>query len=67
LIRALAAQGFGLAVLPRSFAELPGPPLSIRPLRPAISLPVVLLWREQRSHSPAARAFLDFVSGMIAA
>ena len=67
LIRALAAQGFGLAVLPRSFAELPGPPLSIRPLRPAISLPVVLLWREERSHSPAARAFLEFVSGMIAA
>jgi len=62
LIRALAAQGFGIAVLPRSFAELPGPPLSIRPLRPVIRLPVVLLWRKRRSHSPAARAFLDFVA-----
>jgi DNA-binding transcriptional LysR family regulator len=66
LIRALAAQGFGIAVLPRSFAELPGPPLSVRPLRPAIRLPVVLLWRKRRSHSPAARAFLDFVAAEIA-
>jgi LysR family transcriptional regulator, transcription activator of glutamate synthase operon len=65
LIRALAAQGFGVAVLPRSFAELEGPPLSIRPLRPAIRLPVVLLWREGSSHSPAARAFLDFVAGSV--
>jgi DNA-binding transcriptional LysR family regulator len=61
LIRALAAQGFGLAVLPRSFAELAGPPLSIRSLRPQIKLPVVLLWREVASHSPATRAFLEFV------
>lgn len=62
LIRALAAQGFGLAVLPRSFAELPGPPLSIRPLRPQVKLPVVLLWRQGASHAPATRAFLDFVA-----
>jgi len=61
LIRALAAQGFGLAVVPRSFAEFPGPPLSIRSLRPAIHLPVVLLWRKRRSQPPAARAFVDFV------
>jgi DNA-binding transcriptional LysR family regulator len=60
LIRALAARGFGVAVLPRSFAELPGQPLSVRPLEPRISLPVTLLWR--RSPSPAARAFVDFVS-----
>lgn len=62
LIRALAAQGFGLAVLPRSFAELPGPPLSIRSLRPQVKLPVVLLWREAASHAPATRAFLEFVA-----
>lgn len=60
LIRALAARGFGVAVLPRSFAELPGQPLSVRPLEPRINLPVTLLWR--RSPSPAARAFVDFVA-----
>ena len=60
LIRALAARGFGVAVLPRSFAELPGQPLSIRPLDPAINLVVTLLWRS--SPTPAARAFVDFVA-----
>jgi LysR family transcriptional regulator, transcription activator of glutamate synthase operon len=65
LIRALAAQGFGVAVMPRSFAEFPGPPLSIRSLRPAIHLPVVLLWRKRRSQPPAARAFLDFVADYV--
>lgn len=60
LIRALAARGFGVAVLPRSFAELPGQPLSVRPLDPAVSLPVTLLWR--KAPSPAARAFVDFVA-----
>ena len=58
----MAAQGFGLAVLPRSFAEFEGPPLAIRPLKPAMSLDVFLMWRSGRSHSPAAKAFLDFVS-----
>jgi DNA-binding transcriptional LysR family regulator len=65
LIRALAAKGFGVAVLPRSFAELAGPPLSIRPLRPAISLPVVLLWPGSRSQSAAARAFVEFILGSV--
>lgn len=59
LIRALAARGFGVAVLPRSFAELPGQPLSIRSLDPRITMPVTLLWRD--APSPAARAFIDFV------
>ena len=62
LIRALVEQGFGMAVLPRSFAELPGPRLAVRPLAPAIHLDVTLLWRDARSHPPAARAFLDFVT-----
>ncbi|MDQ2675250.1 MAG: LysR family transcriptional regulator [Actinomycetota bacterium] len=61
LIRALAARGFGVAILPRSFAELPGQPLSIRALEPRIELPVTLLWRD--SPSPAAKAFIAFVAG----
>jgi DNA-binding transcriptional LysR family regulator len=63
LVRALVAQGFGPAVLPRTVAELPGERLAVRPLRPAIRLPVVLIWRERASQSPAVRAFLDFVGG----
>jgi DNA-binding transcriptional LysR family regulator len=60
LVRSLVARGIGLAILPRSFVELPGPPVSIRPLAPALGLRVVLWWREGRHLSPAARAFVDF-------
>lgn len=61
LIRCLVAQGFGIALLPRSFAEMPGPPVVTRPLRPAVELPVRLLWRGDRRPSGALRAFVDFV------
>jgi len=64
LIRGLAARGFGAAILPRAFAELPGQPLSIRPLKPGITMAVTLLWRE--APSAAARAFVDFVSASTA-
>jgi DNA-binding transcriptional LysR family regulator len=60
LVRSLVARGIGLAILPRSFVELPGPPVSIRPLAPALHLRVVLWWREGRHLSPAARAFVEF-------
>jgi len=58
LIRALVARGFGVAILPRSFAELPGQPLSVRSLEPRITLAVTLLWRDRPS--PAAKAFVEF-------
>ncbi len=61
LVRALVAQGVGLAVLPRSFLERPGPPISIRPLSPPLRMRVVLWWRRGRSLSPAARQFVEFV------
>jgi DNA-binding transcriptional LysR family regulator len=62
LLRGLVARGIGFAVIPRSFAELPGPAISIRPLDPALSIEVVLWWRRDRRLSPAARAFVDFVA-----
>jgi DNA-binding transcriptional LysR family regulator len=62
LVRGLVAQGIGSAILPRSFAELPGPTVSIRPLSPPQSLDVVLWWRAGRRLSPAARGFVDFVA-----
>ena len=60
LVRGLVARGIGLAILPRSFAELPGPPIAIRPLSPALRLAVVLWWRRGRHLSPAARTFVEF-------
>ncbi|MHB8692711.1 MAG: LysR family transcriptional regulator [Solirubrobacteraceae bacterium] len=60
LVRALVAEGIGLAILPRTFAELPGPPITLRPLEPELEMTVALWWRRDRHLSPAARAFLEF-------
>jgi DNA-binding transcriptional LysR family regulator len=62
LVRSLAARGLGVAIMPRSFAELPGPPVSIRPLSPAMRLTVVLWWPRGRRLSPAASAFVEFAA-----
>ncbi|MFL5871091.1 MAG: LysR family transcriptional regulator [Solirubrobacterales bacterium] len=61
LIRCLASDGFGAAVLPASITRREGPPVDTRPLRPAVRLPVYLIWRSSRHQSPAAAAFIDFV------
>ena len=61
LLRSLAARGFAAAVLPRSLTALEGPALEVRSLRPAVRLPVALVWRRERRLPPAARAFVDFV------
>ena len=45
LLRCLVSVGFGTAVLPRSLSEREGPPVEVRGLRPAVRLPVALLWR----------------------
>ncbi|HEY2772136.1 MAG TPA: LysR substrate-binding domain-containing protein [Solirubrobacteraceae bacterium] len=60
LTRSLAARGLGVAILPRSFVELPGPRVSFRPLSPALELRVVLWWQRGRRLGPAARAFVEF-------
>jgi LysR family transcriptional regulator, transcription activator of glutamate synthase operon len=60
LLRCLVATGFGTAVLPRSLIEREGPPVDVRALRPAVRLPVTLLWRRDRRLSPAARAFVEY-------
>jgi DNA-binding transcriptional LysR family regulator len=59
-VRSLVAEGIGFAILPRSFAELPGPPVAVRPLSPALRMTVALWWRRGRHLSPAARAFVEF-------
>jgi DNA-binding transcriptional LysR family regulator len=60
LLRSLASAGFGTAVLPRSLTAREGPPIDVRALRPAVRLPVALLWRRDRRLSPAARTFLEY-------
>jgi DNA-binding transcriptional LysR family regulator len=58
-VRSLASKGLGVAVLPRSVAELDGPPIAIRPFRPElITWPVALVWRADRRQPRAAKAFL---------
>jgi LysR family transcriptional regulator, transcription activator of glutamate synthase operon len=61
LIRCLVSDGFGAAVLPASITRREGPPVETRPLRPAVRLPVNLIWRRGRHQSAAAAAFIDFV------
>jgi DNA-binding transcriptional LysR family regulator len=63
LIRCLVSAGFSAGVLPASLARRAGPPIEVRPLRPAIRIPVHLLWRRERSRSAAATAFIEFVRG----
>ena len=60
LLRCLVSTGFGASALPRSLIERDGPPVEVRPLRPAVRLPVSLVWRRGRHLAPAARAFVDF-------
>jgi DNA-binding transcriptional LysR family regulator len=58
-VRALTAQGLGASLLPRSFADSPGPKLvaiRIAPRRPRV--PVSVLYREGRRQPPAVEAFL---------
>ncbi len=62
LVRSLVAEGLGLAILPRSFLERPGPSVAIRALLPELRMKVVLWWRSDRRLSPAAQAFVEFTA-----
>jgi len=62
LVRALVARGIGLAILPRSFLERPGVPITFRTLSPPLRMRVALWWRSGRRLSPAARAFVEFAA-----
>jgi DNA-binding transcriptional LysR family regulator len=59
-MRALAAAGLAIAILPRSDAELPGPPIKAVPFQePEFRHTVYMATRAQRHHSPATRAFIE--------
>jgi LysR family transcriptional activator of glutamate synthase operon len=61
LIRCLVSDGFGPAVLPASITRREGPEVETRALRPAIRLPVCLVWKRERRRSAAAEALIEFV------
>ncbi len=59
-VRGLASKGLGVAVIPRSVAEQPGPPIELRPIGPEpLTWPIALVWRAARRQSPAGKAFLQ--------
>jgi DNA-binding transcriptional LysR family regulator len=58
-VRGLASKGLGLAVIPRSVAEQPGPPIELRPIGPErLTWPIALVWRVTRRQAPAGKAFI---------
>jgi DNA-binding transcriptional LysR family regulator len=58
-VRGLASKGLGVAVMPRSVAEQPGPPVELRPIGPErLTWPIARVWRAARRQSPAGKAFL---------
>jgi DNA-binding transcriptional LysR family regulator len=65
-LRALAAEGLGVAVLPRSEATVVGPPVVALPLtEPALTRTVALAWPAARYLTAAATAFLAFARGRL--
>lgn len=61
-IRELVAAGLGVALLARSAAQDPGPPITIHHLkRPPTHPPIGLIRRRSPALAPAARAFHDDV------
>jgi DNA-binding transcriptional LysR family regulator len=57
-VRGLASKGLGVAVIPRSVAEEPGPPIELRPIGPdPLTWPIALVWRAARRQTPAGKAF----------
>jgi DNA-binding transcriptional LysR family regulator len=58
-VRGLASKGLGIAVIPRSVAEQPGPEIELRPIGPErLTWPIALVWRAARRQTPAGKAFL---------
>jgi DNA-binding transcriptional LysR family regulator len=58
-VRALTSKGLGVAVIPRSAAEQPGPSIELRPIGPErLTWPVALVWRAGRRQTAAGKAFL---------
>jgi LysR family transcriptional regulator, transcription activator of glutamate synthase operon len=61
-LRTLASEGLGVALLPRTFLEAPGPPVAIVELRePKLERAIALASRRGAVQNAAARAFASFL------
>jgi DNA-binding transcriptional LysR family regulator len=59
-IRTMVSRGLGVALLPLTDVEAPGPPVVVKRLTgPTITRDVTLAWRSSRRLPPAARTFLE--------
>jgi DNA-binding transcriptional LysR family regulator len=61
--RVLASAGLASAIMPRSMARAPGPPVRVIRLDPEPVWRPSLAWSAGRRQAPALRAFIDFVVG----
>lgn len=57
-VLALVTRGLGVSVVPRSTARSARDPIAIVDVTPRLRREIVLLWRDDRPHAPAARALL---------
>ena len=57
----LTARGLGVTIVPHCVAAAHSDRLAIRPLNPARTLPVSLIWRAGERPTPAAHAFREHV------
>ena len=60
-LRELTARGLGVTIVPHCVAAAHSDRLAIRPLNPARTLPVSLIWRAGERPTPAAHAFREHV------
>ncbi len=59
-IRRLVARGLGVAILPRSDTQGPGPETAVAALiDPSLTRDITLAWRHGRKHPPAAAEFIE--------
>lgn len=65
-LRSLTAAGLGVAVVPRSMAECPGPPVAVADLVPSLTRTVAIFRVEGRYLSPPAEAFQEFAKERLA-
>ncbi|AQZ68617.1 transcriptional regulator, LysR family [[Actinomadura] parvosata subsp. kistnae] len=61
--RALASVGLAAAIMPRSVAVAPGPPVSVASLDPEPVWRPTLAWPAGRRPAPALAAFIGFMTG----
>lgn len=62
-VLALVGRGLGVSAVSSAVAEAASHLVASVRLRPAVRRRVALIWRKDRHHSPAAKAFLDYARG----